>query len=291
MTTQVGETAALIALLRDGRRSWAHYAADVAEAGSAVPVLAAEHGLLAADLADRAGAELSAWEQRGIRVLTWLDPQYPPRLRAVRDAPPVLFLSGSLTPADRQAVAVIGSRRPSETGRSAARAIAARLVADGYTVISGLAAGIDAEAHGAALQAGGRTVAVLGNGLDHVYPAENSALQRSIATRCAVISQFWPETRPSRLTFPLRNGVMAGLSVATVIVEASQMSGTRIQARLALEQSRLVILLASLLEQPWAAELAARPGVEVVRSPDDVVMAVQDRLGAEAATAEPQPIS
>jgi DNA processing protein len=132
--------------------------------------------------------------------------------------------------------------------------------------VSGLAAGIDTAAHQAALERGGRTIAVIGSGLDHAYPRENTGLQRQLARDGAVISQFWPESRPSRRTFPLRNALMAGLTTASVIVEANAMSGTRILARAAVSLRRVVVLLDTLLEQPWAQELAGQPGVQVAES-------------------------
>jgi DNA processing protein len=237
------------------------------ESGSVIAELEAEHGLLAGDALDCAVTEIGAWERRGIRVLSPADGEYPDSLRTVADRPPLLFLAGRMIPADQWSIAVIGSRQATQRGTSAARAIAGQLVEDGFTVLSGLAAGIDSAAHTAALAYGGRTVAVIGTGLDRCYPPQNAALQRQIVDRCAVVSQFWPESAPSRSSFPMRNAVMSGLALGTVIVEASRASGARIQARLALAQGRPVMLFDWLLEQQWARELAARPGVHVVSSP------------------------
>jgi DNA processing protein len=152
------------------------------------------------------------------------------------------------------------------------------LVDEGFTVVSGLAAGIDTVAHEAALENGGRTLAVIGTGLDHCYPRQNASLQRRILANGAVISQFWPETRPARGNFPLRNALMAGLAEASVIVEANAMSGTRIEARAALGMQRVVVLLDTLLEQEWARELAEQPGVKVVHSPAQAVEKVQQSI-------------
>jgi DNA processing protein len=191
----------------------------------------------------------------------------------------LIFVSGHLHAADTRAVAVIGSRRASAEGLDRARAIADALIDSGYTVVSGLASGIDTTAHTTALERGGRTIAVIGTGLHHSYPAENRTVQQEIAAKGAVLSQFWPETAPSRQTFPARNAVMSGVSLATIIVEAAQTSGARIQARRALAHGRPVLITAGLLDQEWAAQLAERPGVHVIASADEAV-ALVDRLAS-----------
>lgn len=156
-----------------------------------------------------------------------------------------------------------------------AAASARALVQAGHAVVSGLAAGIDAAAHVATLAAGGATVAVLGNGLDHAYPPQNAGLQSQIAASGgALISQFWPEQQPTRQGFPVRNALMAGMTLATVIVEAHATSGTRIQARHALEYGRKVILFERVLKEPWAQALAQQSGVEIVAGPDELAAAV-----------------
>ncbi|MGO9975158.1 MAG: DNA-processing protein DprA [Solirubrobacteraceae bacterium] len=265
------ETVALVALLRGCRRSLREQANEALASGNVMAQLEAEHGLFADDALARACAEIALWERRGIRVVSPADCKYPDRMRTVAERPPLLFVAGALEPADERAVAVVGSRQATAAGIRAAQAIAALLVERGFTVISGLAAGIDTAAHAAALHGGGRTVAVIGTGLDRCYPAQNAVLQRQIAARCAVVSQFWPEAAPSRSSFPMRNAVTSGLGLGTVVVEASQTSGARIQARYALAQGRPVMLLERLLEQTWARELAARPGVHVVASPAEIV--------------------
>ncbi|MEA2145690.1 MAG: processing protein [Solirubrobacteraceae bacterium] len=283
MTDRI-EAAALIALLRAGRRPWAEYADLVEEAGSALAILERDHAPEPATLfdaepspppLDEIAAEIAAWEAEGMRLHTVLDPGYPENLRAVHDRPPFVFVAGALTPADRRAIAVVGARVASPHGVWAARSIAEHLVDQGYTVVSGLAAGIDNAAHTAALARGGRTLAVIGTGLRRSYPPQHDALQRRIAAECAVISQFWPDAPPSRRSFPMRNAVMSGLSLATVVVEASLTSGSRIQARLALEHGRPVFLLESLLEHDWAREFANRPGARVIRSPDEITTFVE----------------
>lgn len=279
------ENAALVVLLRRGRRSPQAYAELVEEAGSALAVLEGEE--LKQTLFDpdpdleATATEVEAWERRGIEVVSVLDPRYPENLLAVHDRPPLLFVAGALAPVDTRSVAVIGSRNASRDGIGSATEIAEHLVGHGYSVTSGLAVGIDTAAHRAALERGGRTVAVIGTGLLHCYPPENAKLQRQIATGCAVVSQFWPEARPTRRSFPMRNAVMSGMSLGTVIVEASQTSGARVQARLALAQGRPVFLLEALLDQQWAQELATRAGTHVVSAPPEITATVERLTAGE----------
>jgi DNA processing protein len=278
--TPLSERAALVVLLRTGSRPWRAYADLVEEAGSATEVLeregAAQESLFdeSAGLFKLAEREIADWEAAGMRLVTVLDDGYPENLRAVHDRPPLLFFSGSLQSADDRAVAVVGARRASPGGIAAARSLAQHLTRSGFTVVSGLAAGIDAAAHTGALAAGGRTLAVLGTGLRRSYPPENAPLQRRIAAECAVVSQFWPDAPPKRHSFPIRNAVISGLSLATIVVESSQTGGSRLQARLALEQGRPVFLWHRLLEQPWAREFARRPGVRVGHSAEEITSAV-----------------
>ena len=177
------EAAALIALLRAGGRPWAEYADLVEEAGSAISVFegqrAADPPTLFSD--DRRSAhleeiadEIDAWEAAGMRLQTVLDPGYPENLRSVHDRPPFVFVAGTLTPADSRAIAVVGARVASPHGVWAAGAIAEHLVDHGYTVVSGLAAGIDTAAHTAALARGGRSIAVIGTGLRRYYPPQHA---------------------------------------------------------------------------------------------------------------------
>jgi DNA processing protein len=288
----------MVALLRTGKRPWVEYAELIEERGSAAAVLeeelagsvapSAQTSLLdpppspdepqrtADELLAHAGADLDRWSAEGMKLVTVLEPGYPPNLRAVHDRPPMVFVAGNLTPADAHGIAVVGARKATHDGSKKAGAVAGHLVDSGFTVVSGLAAGIDTAAHTAALARGGRTVAVIGTGLARSYPPENRALQRRIASECAVVSQFWPDAPPTRRSFPMRNAVMSGITLATVVIEASDTSGSRIQARLALAQGRPVFLLASLVEQqPWAREYAGRPGTHVVRSPGEITTVVE----------------
>jgi DNA processing protein len=277
------ENAALVLLLRQGKRSSQAYAELVEEAGSAVAVLEREElqqGLFGPDLAPTM-AEIQAWEARGIDLVSVLDPRYPENLLAVHDRPALLFVAGALGRGDARSLAVIGSRRASSDGLAAAKDIAEHLVERGYSVTSGLAAGIDTVAHRASLDRGGRTVAVIGTGVLRSYPPQNAELQRQIADDSAVVSQFWPEAPPSRRSFPMRNAVMSGMSLGTVIVEASHTSGARVQGRLALAQGRPVFLREALLKQDWARELATRAGTHIVKAPEEITSTIELLTGLD----------
>jgi DNA processing protein len=280
------ESAALLTLLRAPGARWQQIAHDVEEAGSALLVLLQGSAATQSSLFDPPSqppdlssqiADLAAWVLDGISVLTVLDADYPENLRTVYDRPPLVFVAGNLRPEDSRSVAVVGTRRPTDDGISRARRIGRHLAASGYTVASGLATGIDTTAHTAALEAGGRTVAVIGTGLRRAYPKQNAALQARIAEEGAVVSQFLPDAPPTKQSFPMRNGVMSGLALATVVVEAGEVSGSRMQARLALQHNRPVFLLRSLLEHDWATSMQRRPGVYVVDEPEQITETI-DRL-------------
>lgn len=276
------ETAALVALLREGGRAWTNYVLAVRQRGaervSALAILEQELGLLSYEALGSAQQDVERWLARGYQVVALSDREYPENLRVVENRPPLLFVAGRLTPADRRAVSVIGTRQPSEAGRVLARSVAEALARAGFTVFSGLAAGIDAEAHRAvlALQHGeharsARTVAVLGTGLGEIYPPEHAELQSEIAANGALVSQFWPDAPPTRNSFPARNAVMSGLTLGSVIVEAGEHSGTRIQARHALAQGRLVVLMTPAMRCQWAADMAEQAGAVVAQDAADVV--------------------
>ncbi len=184
--------------------------------------------------------EMERLERADVQVITWEDPDYPRRLRQIYNAPPVLYVKGALLPQDEWAVAVVGTRRPTDYGREAARVLAEGLARQGITVVSGLALGIDAEAHKAALDAGGRTIAVLGSGFRHLYPARHIPLARRIVEQGAVISEYALDVRPEASNFPPRNRIISGLSLGVVVVEAGERSGALITARYAAEQGREV---------------------------------------------------
>mgnify|MGYP001081835918 FL=1 len=222
--------------------------------------------------------EIEGWEREGLRLITLGDEHYPHRLRDVFDRPPLLFARGTV-PADDQGVAVVGSRRVSPTGRQVTEDLAIRLVERGLTVVSGLAVGVDTCAHRAAIRAGGRTVAVIGTGIRRHYPPENEGLHQAVAEHGAVFSQFWPDPGPDKTTFPVSNGTMSGYSLATIIIEAGERSGTRIQARKAVEHGRPVILMRSVVEHTeWGRDTATKPDVHVAATVDEAMAIVDDLL-------------
>jgi DNA processing protein len=230
-----------------------------------------------------AARQVAGWTGQGWRVLTILDEDYPVRLRAIHQAPPVLFARGAVAP-DDVAVSVVGSRTASPRGLDVAAGVARELVARGVTVLGGLALGVDAAAHRAALGAGGRTVGVIGTGIDRAYPAANRELQEQIAERGLVLSQFWPGAAPQRHNFLMRNATMSGYGLATVVVEAGEQSGSRAQARIAVEHGRPVILTSLVVAgNDWARALVGRPGVHVADRLQAVLDVVDQLIGEPAA--------
>lgn len=179
-------------------------------------------------------------ENKGVQVVTWEDAGYPRRLKEINQSPPVLYIRGSLEMADDWAVAVVGTRRVTPYGRQVAIELSRFLAQTGVTVVSGLARGVDAVAHSSALQAGGRTIAILGNGVDVVYPPEHRKLSDEIIQSGALISDYPVGTPPESLNFPPRNRIISGLSLATIVVEASEKSGALITAEFAVDQGREV---------------------------------------------------
>ena len=273
------ERAALVALLRarPNRLRWTDLMVEVLEAGSArevwqrlVPPTLMDD-LEGLDPVNQAAHDIADWERQGLTLRTILDRDYPVRLRGIHQAPPILFARGRLVPGD-QAVSVVGSRDASECGISFARSLAGELVDKGMTVVAGLALGIDTAAHRATLDAGGRTVAVIGSGINRTYPAANRALQEEIAHRGLVLSQFWPDAPPQKHTFLMRNATMSGYGLATVVVEAGEQSGSRAQARMAVEHGRSVVLTNVVVgRNAWAKSLVGLPGVHVASSLQDVI--------------------
>jgi DNA processing protein len=288
------EHAALVALLRarpEGR-NWRRLTEEVLEHDSARAVWEFYHPPqlipspeTEAEL-DVAAADLAAWACAGMSFLSVLDMQFPQRLLDIVETPPFLFAQGAVIPND-VGLSVVGSRKASPRGLEMAAGVARYLVGEGLTVVSGLAAGIDAAAHTAALDVGGRTVALIGTGLQRSYPRENAELQASIVERGLVLSQFWPDAPPRKQHFLMRNALMSGYGLATIVVEAGEYSGARAQARMAVEHGRPVILADLVVNaNEWAKALVGDPGVYVAAGLRDIARAVEDIRTAPARTDE-----
>ena len=212
--------------------------------------------------------------EAGARLVTVLDEDYPANLRLVPNLPPFLFYRGDLSVEDARSVAVVGTRTAGEDGLQKAAKMSRQLVDHNVAVISGLARGIDAAAHQAALEAGGRTVAVMGTGIAaKIYPAENDWLADAILEGGgALVSQFWPTSGPARWTFPRRNVVTSGYSMGTVVIEASRTSGAKMQARIAAEHGKQVFLIKSLTtNEPWAQKMVTEGRAVEVTDLDDIL--------------------
>jgi DNA processing protein len=230
--------------------------------------------------------EIERIEQAGARVITFAAPEYPQSLRDIYDPPPLLYVRGALAGRDLGAVAVVGSRSASEYGLRAAQQIARDLALAGITVVSGMARGIDSQAHQAALAAGGRTIAVLGSGIDVVYPPENRRLYRAMVDAGAVVSEYPMGTEPSSYNFPPRNRIISGLSAGVLVVEAGPRSGSLITARVALDQGRDVFAVPgsvySLKSQGVHSLL--RSGAKLVASARDIIEELPPYSRAPAAS-------
>lgn len=224
------------------------------------------------DLRDEARFEVERAAAGGARLVTVLDDEYPATLRLIFNLPPFLFVRGTFQESDLRSVAVVGTRQASQNGLRRAGRMAQLLSERGVTVVFGLARGIDTAAHQAALDSGGRTIAVVGTGIRRCYPAENKGLAERITEAGAIVSQFWPDAPPATYSFPRRNVTMSGIAQGTVVIEASSTSGAKMQARLALEHGKKVFLLRSLADsQEWASKYIAERGAIRVEDVDDVV--------------------
>lgn len=213
-----------------------------------------------------------AWESRGIGLVTTADEDYPARLRGIFDPPAVLYFRGRL-PQDDRLVAVVGARRASVYGKNAASLLAQGLAGAGFGVVSGAARGIDSAAHEGALAGKGYTVAVLGCGVDVVYPPENGRLLARIAEQGAVVSEYWPGTAPQAHFFPVRNRIISGLSLGVTVVEAAEKSGSLITADLALEQGRDVFAVPGSIFAAGSrgAHRLLKQGAKLVESAADIL--------------------
>ena len=254
--------------------------------------------------------EMDLLQRAEVNAVTWHDAGYPAALKEIYDPPPVLFHKGGFTPEDVCGVAVVGTRRASAYGREACAHLVKDLAAAGVTVISGLARGIDAIAHTTALEAGGRTIAVMGSGVDVIYPADHKRLAQRVAETGALVSEYPLGTRPDSRNFPRRNRLLSGLSLGVLVVEAPMDSGVMHTVRFALDQGRdvfavpgsvfsptslganrlvqdgakLVTDAADVLEELNVTRLAQQPvlpGIAPLPAPEGIEAEVLQHLGAE----------
>ena len=218
-------------------------------------------------------AEMEGVERLGIRAINWNDASYPPRLKEIYDPPPVLYIRGSLVDEDQRSVAVVGTRKATAYGREVAYRMASDLARNKVTVVSGLARGVDGLAHRAALEAGGRTIAVLGSGVDVIYPAEHANLAQQIVRSGALVSEYPLGTRPQAQNFPRRNRIMSGMTLGTLVVEAGDASGALWTVRHALEQDREVFAVPGSVFSPASrgANRLIQEGAKLVVDYEDIL--------------------
>ena len=224
--------------------------------------------------------EIQRAHAAGITMIPFSDGDYPVRLRTIADPPPLLYVKGEIRDGDEKAIAIVGSRSASDYGRRVARDLAQGLAALGFTVVSGMARGIDGTAHESAIQAGGRTIAVLGSGIDRVYPPEHAMLYRRISESGVVISELPLGARPSAFNFPARNRLISGLSLGVVVVEATEKSGSLITAGLAVEQGREVFAVPGEAgaSRSRGAHRLIRQGAKLVETVDDIIEEIAPQL-------------
>ncbi len=218
-------------------------------------------------------AEIASLERAGVNALNWHHPDYPARLKEIADPPPVLYYKGTLLPSDEWAIAVVGTRNPTAYGREVAAALTADLARNGITIVSGLARGIDGIAHRAALESGGRTIALLAGGLDNVYPREHTGLFEQTQRQGAVVSEYPLGVGPDYRNCPRRNRLICGMSLGTLVVEAGETSGARWTVYHALEQDREVFCVPGSIFSP-ASRLTNRmiqEGAKLVSSYTDIL--------------------
>ncbi|HVO26254.1 MAG TPA: DNA-processing protein DprA [Candidatus Margulisiibacteriota bacterium] len=233
-------------------------------------------------------AQLGELGRSGARLVKWNDASYPANLREIHDPPPFLFVHGDLLPRDLMAVALVGSRNVSAYGMRMTRELAEGLVRYGVTVVSGLARGTDAAAHWTTMRAGGRTIAVMGSGIDVVYPSEHHALFRAISQQGAVVTELPMGAQPDAENFPNRNRIISGLALGTVIVEAAEKSGSLITATLAAEQGRDVFAVPGAVgERTRGTHRLIREGAKLTQCAEDVLEEIAPQLLTRVAPAAP----
>ena len=218
--------------------------------------------------------ELAKVEQAGASLLTWDSPGYPRYLREIPNSPPLLYVLGEIKSSDQWALAVVGTRRLTVYGRQVTKELVTGLVRNHVTIVSGLAKGIDGEAHKSALDAGGRTIAVLGSGVNHIYPSEHRSLARQIISgRGAIISDYPLGTAPESRNFPPRNRIISGLSMGVLVIEAGDRSGALISADFGLDQDREVLAVPGNINSPASkgTNRLIKQGAKLVQNVDDIL--------------------
>ena len=212
-------------------------------------------------------------QKAGVGVLTWHDSAYPRLLREIDDLPPILYVKGELASEDERSVTVVGTRAPTAYGKEAAAHLAGDLAEAGVTVVSGLARGIDGIAHRAALERGGRSIGILGSGIDVPYPPEHAGLMRQLEENGAIISEYPLGTKPEARHFPRRNRLLSGISLGTLVIEAGEGSGTLSTVRSALEQNREVFCVPGTIYSPASAitNRLLQEGAKLVMVVEDVL--------------------
>lgn len=238
--------------------------------------------------------QLEILAQRNARLLTYWDDDYPVLLKKIPDPPALLYVEGEISPGDKNLLAIVGTRAPTQYGKLVAEKLSSELAARGFTIVSGLARGIDTIAHRTALKSGGRTIAVLGSGLDVMYPAENEKLAREIMANGAVLSEYAFGAKPDAVNFPRRNRIISGLSLGVLVIEAGLESGAMITANLALEHNREVFAVpGSIMSMKSAGpHQLIREGAKLVHSIDDVLeelLGQLDFFGKPRAEEKPMP--
>ncbi len=218
--------------------------------------------------------------QEGVEVIDFWDERYPENLKKIYDPPAFIFLKGTLSKQDKYAISIVGTRLPSSYGKLVAEKVAKELAQKGLVIVSGLARGIDTISHCGALQSGGRTIAVLGSGLDHIYPGENKNLAEKIIEQGVLISEFPMGTKPDAVNFPRRNRIISGLALGTVVVEAGLKSGALLTANYALEQNRDIFAVPGNINSPKSigTNQIIKDGAKLVTSANDVLIELESQL-------------
>ena len=265
-----------------------HFRSAAAARAASVPALCQVEGIEKTLAENIRHADNVAWAQQQIELserhqchlVTFWDSEFPTLLKKIYDPPVLLFVKGDLRAADESAMAVVGTRAPTEYGKLVAEKLTAALCGRRLTIVSGLARGIDTVAHQTALKSGGRTLAVLGAGLDNIYPPENRRLAQEIASHGVLISEYFFGTKPDAVNFPRRNRLISGLSYGTLVIEAGETSGALITAQAALEQGREVFAVPGSVFSPKSLgpHRLIQDGAKLVLGIDDIMAELPQQL-------------